>query len=469
MQKKRSRHFKQNQRKKQLQNNSNRSSNRSSLLGYDLLGTYHNANSNIDYWDAAGYPKKLNFSMLWNMQDRFGIAHAGIHKIVNKCWQSSPIITDGENDGERELTKFEQDIKILIDKHDLFSRLKGVDWRQRVGRYAAILPIIKEISPGKSDEEITKVIGIQALVKLVPKFESEVDVTDSGTNTDITSIDYGMPSSYNLREDVTGDRNPITNQQIKLHPSRVFIFAEGADDGSIFGIPANEAGFNALMDLEIICASGQTGIRKNAKQRFISSIKDGQVANALKDTTLKAAYDKNVDEFNRGDSPNLTVYGMDITTLQSSLADPTNAFTNSLNVYAASIETPASELVGVQMNKQASIGNETAFNETAASRRTNYLTPSIIAFLKYFIKIGVVSAPNNEILITWEDLQEDSPSEKLDLSVKMTTINKNAFDSGRSEIFTIEEVRKIAGHEAKPEGDLLEFTEIDDDDKSTDL
>ena len=151
-----------------------------------------------------------------------------------------------------------------------------------------------------------------------------------------------MPAFYNLRENVDGDRNPIDNKQIQLHPSRLYIFAEGADDGSIFGIPANEAGFNALMDLEIICASGQTGLRKNAKQRFITNINDSQVANILNNTENKKKYDTNVDNFNRGDSPNLTVYGMDITTLQSTLADPTAPFTNSLNVYAASINTPAS-------------------------------------------------------------------------------------------------------------------------------
>ncbi len=471
MPKKRSKNFKANQRQKQLKANSNspigRGGNRTSLFGYNLTGGYHNSNTNVDYWDAAGYPKQLNFGDLWNMQARFGIAKSGIHKIVNKCWQSPPIITDGDFDGEREKTKFEKDIEILIEKHHLFSRFKGVDWRQRVGRYGALFPIIKEQSPGKTDEELTRINGIQALVKIVPKFESEIDVTDVGTITDITSVDYGMPKFYNLREDVNGDRNPIDNQQIRLHPSRVFIVAEGADDGSIFGTPANEAGFNALMDLEIICASGQTGLRKNAKQRFIASVKDGQVANALKDPKLKKEYDENIDKFNRQDSPSLTVFGMDITALQSTLADPTNPFTISLNVYAASIETPASEIIGVQMNKQASVGNETAFNETATSRRENFLTPSITGFLNYLIDHGVISEPTNKIKIEWTDLQEDSPTEKLERVVKMATVNKENFNAGgKEQVFTNDEMRIEAGHEAEPEGELLTFGEDDIDDKT---
>jgi hypothetical protein len=435
----------------------------SALLGYNLLGTYHNANTNIDYWDSAGYPKKLGFSDLWNMQARFGIAKAGIMKPVDKSWQTNPTITDGENDGVRSLTDFEKDFEILVDKHHFFSRLKGADWRQRVGRYSAMLTILREQAPGKASDPVTKVNGIEAIIKLVPKIEAEVDVTDVGTITDINSEQHGMPTHYNLRQNVEGDRNPIDNQNIRLHPSRVFIFAEGSDDGSIFGIPTNEAGFNSLMDLEIICASGQTGLRKNAKQRFISSIKDNQVATALKDETLKAAYDKNVDEFNRGDSPNLTVYGMDITAMQSDLADPTSPFANSLNAYAASIGYPASWIIGVQMNKQASVGNENDTNDTIKSRRENYLTPSIVGYLNYLIDIGAMSKPKDKIIVTWDDLEEDTPGEKLDLGDKMSTINEKAFKAGRGEVFTIEEIRKTSGHEAEPEGGLEGLQEGDED------
>ncbi len=457
---------KRQKRAKKIHANSTRGlgTDRGSLFGYNLTGTYHNANTNIDYWSSAGYPKILNFGDHWNMQSRFGIAHAGIHKLPDKCWQSDPVITDGENDGKRPLTAFEQDVKILIDKHFLFSRLKGVDWRQRVGRYAVILPIIKEKQQQSPEDPITKVDSIEALIKLVPKFESQVDVEGVNTNADMTSIDYGMPTHYNLKEDVFGDRNPIDNKEIRIHPTRVFPVAEGADDGSIFGVPANEAGFNALIDLEVICASGQTGLRKNAKQRFISNVNDSKTASSLSDPVLKEVYDKNVDNFNRGDAPNLTVYGMDIHTLQSTLADPTKPFTNSLNIYASSINTPASELIGVQMNKQASEGNETAFNDTATSRRKNFIKPVIIiGFLEYLIDIGIVSRPTNKITVTWPSLQESSPSELLDSGNKMMDINKKSFDSGRGEpIFTDSEIRAASGSEAEKPGDLEEFTDDDD-------
>lgn len=421
-------------------------------------------NTAYDVALQAGHPTHLDFSMLWRMATKSPIGKAGIHRLVNKCWQTHPTITDGDDDGERDKTKFEKDLDVLITKHKLFIRLKGADWRQRVGRYSAILPIIKELgNDNKPDQEITRVNGIEALVKLVPKFESEVDVTDISTVSDINSPEYGNPTHFNLRENVRGDRNPITNQDIQLDPSRVITYAEGADDGSIFGIPALEAGFNDLINLESIGASAAITMKKNAQQRVITSIKDNQVATVISDpnSTQFKAFSKNMDDFDKGVKNSLVLYGMDVHALNTTLADPTNPFTIALTSFAASVETPVSELVGLQMNEQASSSNRASFNETAKSRRENFINPEIImATLDYLIDVGVLSKPTNEIIIKWDDLNEDTPSEKLDTANKMEDINKKRFEAGRKEpLFSDEEVRIAAGHDPEPDSDIDEFEE----------
>lgn len=424
----------------------------------------HSMNTAYDVALQAGHPTHLDFSMLWRMATKSPIGKAGIHRLVNKCWQTHPTITDGDDDGERDKTKFEKDLDVLITKHKLFIRLKGADWRQRVGRYSAILPIIKELgNDNKPDQEITRVNGIEALVKLVPKFESEVDVTDISTVSDINSPEYGNPTHFNLRENVRGDRNPITNQDIQLDPSRVITYAEGADDGSIFGIPALEAGFNDLINLESIGASAAITMKKNAQQRVITSIKDNQVATVISDpnSTQFKAFSKNMDDFDKGVKNSLVLYGMDVHALNTTLADPTNPFTIALTSFAASVETPVSELVGLQMNEQASSSNRASFNETAKSRRENFINPEIImATLDYLIDVGVLSKPTNEIIIKWDDLNEDTPSEKLDTANKMEDINKKRFEAGRKEpLFSDEEVRIAAGHDPEPDSDIDEFEE----------
>ena len=283
---------------KQLAVNSSRSS-VSSERGYSLTGSYHNADEKRDVWSVAGYPQIVNFDMHWHMQARFGIAKAGIHLLPNKCWQTHPKITDGEaGEDNRQQTPFEKDVDILINKFDLFARLKGLDWRGRIGRYSGIIPIVKENTANPSPEApSTQIKGIEALIKLVPVPESQLDITSVNTVGDLMSENFGNPEYYLFRNNVAGDRNPDDNTDIKLDPSRVFVFAEGADDGSIFGIPVNEAGYNSLLDLEKICVSGSEGLFKNAKQRTVINVKDSQVANVLaNDADKKAQWEQSASQ-----------------------------------------------------------------------------------------------------------------------------------------------------------------------------
>ena len=65
---------------------------RASMFGYNLTGTYHNANNNVDYWDSAGYPKLLNFGDHWicslitlgvGVNHRHAILHQEYKHIIN--------------------------------------------------------------------------------------------------------------------------------------------------------------------------------------------------------------------------------------------------------------------------------------------------------------------------------------------------------------------------------------------------
>jgi hypothetical protein len=456
---------------KKLQVNANQGGNsRGQNFGAYLGGGYHGADQKRDVWTVAGYPAIVDFDMLWNMQARFGIAKAGIHRIVDKCWQSNPAITDGEFDGKRSLTPFEQDLEVLIEKHYLFARLKGVDWRNRIGRYAGILPIVTESQKTSPTEPASQSLGIESLLKLVPLPESQLSVENVQSNSDISSADYGMPTHYMLKQDVNGDRNPIENSQIRLDPSRVFIFAEGADDGSIFGIPANEGGYNSLLDLEKICVAGSEGHYKNAKQRLVHNIKDGQVASVMtNDPKAKAEWEKSNEGFASGFDTSLVTYGIETKNLQATLADPTHPFTNSLNVYAASIAIPATILIGQQTGRLASDEDQADWAQTAESRRENTLTPSIIGFLMYLVDRGIMNKPSDEILVEWESLSEPSTGEKLDNSKKMAEVNKMGRESGMQEpSFTEEEIRKGAVSDEKPKEDFEMFEEDDLTDDVTD-
>lgn len=456
---------------KKLQVNANQGGNsRGQNFGAYLGGGYHGADQKRDVWTVAGYPAIVTFDALWNMQARFGIAKAGIHLIVNKCWESNPTITDGEFDGERTLTQFEQDLEVLINKHHLFARLKGVDWRNRIGRYAGILPIVTETEKTSPSDPASKSRGIESLLKLVPLPESQLSVENVQSNSDISSADYGMPTHYMLKQDVSGDRNPIENSEVRLDPSRVFIFAEGADDGSIFGIPANEAGFNDLLDMTKTLVAGSEGNYKNSKQRLVHNITDSNVAGVMAtDKKLKAEWEKSNEEFSSGFDTSLMTYGITTQALQSMISDPTPAFTNSLNSFAASHGLPATEFIGAQMNKQATASNNSALNNAAESRRENTLNPSVTGFLMYLVDRGIMANPTNEILIEWDDLNEPTFGEKVTNMKLLAETAKVLTEAGRDPTFVINAEAHITKtlniEDVATPSDLESFGEGDDLDK----
>ncbi len=436
---------------------------RVSNFGYYLSGQYHNADQKRNVWEVAGYPDIVDFSNHWEMANRFGIANAGINRIVQKCWQSPPIISDGEVKKDRALTPFEQDLKYLVTKKHLWSRMKGLDRRQRVGRYAGLIPIAKEQGANKSDKPMSRLMGVKSIMKLVPVFESQIDVTDVGTNSDLNDPNYGMPEYYNFRQNVEGDRNPITNEEQQLHPSRVFVYAEGADDGSIYGVPANEAGYNDLLDMEKVRASGAEGLFKNAKQRTVVNVNDKNVASAMTtDPKKKATFDESADDFSTGFDSMLMTYGMDVQTLNSTLADPTNPWTIALNSYAASISIPATILVGQQTGRLASDEDQSAWSEVAKSRCENDLSPMIIAFFDYMIEIGAMRPYGDDLSIEWPDFSEPSTSDKLASAKTMEETNKIRYESGRGEpIYSDEKILAAAGFDMDDMDKAEEFEEQD--------
>lgn len=109
--------------------------------------------------------------------------------------------------------------------------------------------VARETNGARPDMPL-KVRSPSAMVKMVPLYESQLEVTNWVT-------DSSRPPTTGCRR-ITSTPARCQGLAIRatwpltLHPSRVFVFAEGADDGGIYGIPALEACFNALMDAEKI-------------------------------------------------------------------------------------------------------------------------------------------------------------------------------------------------------------------------
>ena len=107
------------------------------------------------------------------------------------------------------------------------------------------------------DTEVGQLSGVESLVNLQPMDESQLEVNQ--VDTDQRSENFGEPIYYQFDSTAVGNRNELLGKTFKIHPSRVIIAAEGADDGSIYGVSSLEAVYNDLMDLRKISGAGGEG------------------------------------------------------------------------------------------------------------------------------------------------------------------------------------------------------------------
>lgn len=393
--------------------------------GYDFADTLHNI-----YLDF-GYPATLEFANYWNMYRRFGIAHNVVELIPDTGWSDSPEVTGSD--------QFNKELEALVKKVDLWIRLKGLDTRQRVGRYAGMFMRVKDGK--KPDQPIEgQLSGVGSLVEMMPLYESQLEIIE--TNQETQSEDFGQPTMYQFTGGVAGTRNEEAVSTFKIHPSRIVIAAEGADNGFIYGISSLEPVYNSLMDLRKIAGAGGEGFYKNAAQSIVFDLKDG--ASAKNNADLLEKFSDNMDDFMQNRSRrSIWTPGMEANTLESNLTNPKEFFMNSLNDVAAGSKIPATILIGQQTGRLASNEDSRHFLSNVQSRRLNFMTTMTRDNIDWCIKFGIL--PASEYEVEWDDLLARSDEEKLKNANAMADTNQKQFLSGQGTVFSVEAIQEAAG------------------------
>ena len=390
----------------------------------------------IDY----GYPEGLEFEHFWNMYRRFGIAKNVCCLPVDTAWITPPIINGSP--------KFNAELERLDKRINLYVRMKGLDTRQRVGRYAGMFMRVRD---GKlTSEPIDGVLpGETAIMEMMPLYESQLEVIDS--DNDPTSENYGQPIMLQYSQSITGSRNEEAVGTINIHASRIVFAAEGSDNNWIYGIPALEPVYNSLMDLVKIIGGGAEGFYKNAAQSIVFDLKDGASAITYKEKLDQ--FNEQYDEFSKNRSRRaLWTPGMDANTLESSLISPKEFFQVAINNVAAGAQIPAAVLVGQQTGRLASDQDGKAFLAQIQSRRVNFVTEMVSNITDWMIKFGIL--PASEYEIEWDDLLARSEQEKLQNAQQMSEINQKQFQSGGDSVFSAEEIRESAGFDPEEIEDI---------------
>lgn len=434
------------------------------ISSFTSLDTKHPAS-----WRTYGYKETLTFQDFFNMYRRFGMAKSGIELTVDKCWQTFPVIS--EDIDEHTKTLWEKRIQIELERLNFWSRCKGVDTRQRVGRYGGLLIIVRD---GKELEEpLTKEnLSPDSLVKLIPLYEAQMEI--STYVSDSKDVDYGNPIMYQYTETLQGTNNRTQERSVMLHASRVIPWAEGSDTDNITtGVPALEACFNDLFTMEKIIGAGGEGFWKNARASLnMNYDKDTDIKKLQQmlgvDTPadIKNAMGDVVKKYVTGFDDSLLTQGADVKNLSVSLPGPKEYFEVALWSAASSIPVPATIWIGQQTGRLASDEDQYAWAQTNEGRRETFLKPIIRHTIDYLMSFNLLTKPPSGMYwIDWDSLLEPTQKQKLENSKIMSEINKSSVGTGQPTPFTSEQIALQAGKEYIDDvDDFSDEDELDEDD-----
>lgn len=407
-------------------------------------------------WCEYGFPEQVTYENLYALYRRGGIAHGAVEKLVGKCWQTNPEIIEGEQaDKKRKETAWEKKAKQVFTNR-FWRSFSEADRRRLVGRYAGILLHVRDEKDWNLP--VTKGRGLQ---KVTVAWAGSLTVGE--WDTGLNSKTYGQPKMWQYAERLPNG----SNRRVNIHPDRVFILGDYSDDAIGF----LEPGYNAAVSLEKVeGGSGESFLKNAARQLNVNFEKEIDFNNlaslyGVSIDELQEKFNEVAGEINRGNDVLMTTQGATVTPLVTAVADPTATYNVNLQTFAASVDEPVKILVGMQTGERASTEDQKYMNARCQSRRVD-LAFEIEDFCDKLIDLQIVDSVSQKAVI-WDDLNEQTGTEKLTNSKTMGEINQTMQGSGYEPAFSREEIRTAAGYDNDDEEPLGE-EDGNEEDEATD-
>lgn len=396
-------------------------------------------------WCEYGFKEELTFDDLYKLYRRGGIAHGAVEKIAGKCWQTNPEIIEGDASNEtRQETAWEKKTKQVFTNR-LWRSFFDADRRRLVGRYAGILLHIRDNKAWNL--EATKGRGLE---KVTVAWAGSLTVSE--WDTGLNSKTYGQPKMWQYTERLPNG----STRRVDIHPDRVFILGDYTDDAIGFLEPA----YNAFVSLEKVeGGSGESFLKNAARQLNVNFDKEIDFNNlaslyGVTVTELQDKFNEVAGEINRGNDVLMTTQGASVTPLVTSVADPSGTYDVNLQTAAAGVDIPTRILVGNQQAERSSTEDQKYMNSRCQTRRGD-LSFEIEDFCDKLIELQIVDSVSQKTVI-WDDLNEQTGTERLTNAKTMGEINQTMQGSGENLAFSREEIRTAAGYDNDEEEPLGE-------------
>lgn len=450
-----------------------------------LRSMYAGVNGNTKrtkLWDEFGYPDQVGFEQYYRAYERNAVAHAAVHKLLDSCWVDNPTIIDGPEEKEAlKTTEWEAKATKLLKKH--WPKIKDADRRNLVGRYSGLLIQFKDGRDWHQpvDRSIVRVLKEASIVRLIPAWESQIK--PGNFDTDTMSETYGQPVNYNFNEQPVGDDGtygPV--RSITVHPDRVIILSEGAEDENMLsGVPLLRAGYNKLLDLEKVSGGSAEGFLKNASRQLGIAFDKDTDMQTLQTQAEKAGF-KDVGEalndklarMNRGTDAAMVMQAGVPSVLSVAAADPAPTWTVTANEFAASIQCPFTIQFGQQTGRLASDEDKTDWAKRCNGRRWGFQSAVVTLVLERFWTMGAIEPPDSgEVTLAWSDLLAPSEKEKIANMQAMADVAQKTQQAYGTPAVDANEVRAVGELEPikepatpDPEGKVTTDDPLTDDTRS---
>lgn len=345
-------------------------------------------------WAMYGYPNEPVFDHYYALYERDGAARAVIQMPVKECWSGYPkICIDPANKNDA----FEAEVLKLDKRISLFRSMRGVDEIQRIGQYAALMIVIKDGRP------LNMPIGRGEVVQLKPLNEAQIKPTS--WDSDNTSINYGQPTMYQVDENAIGDRDPHAGRSTEVHPSRLIFWAEGSNDGTIWGESALKPVLNSILCLDKIEGAGGTGFFRNSRGAQTVNFEGAdlgklqQLLGADKPSDIMPKLNDMVDGLNKYGDAVVALMNAKMQTISITLPNPEQFAKLCWDKIAAGIGYPETIIRGSQTGERASNNDQSQAQKETNSRRMWFLDSAISRTIDRLIELGALS--KSDYTIYW--------------------------------------------------------------------
>lgn len=371
----------------------------------------------------CGYPNKVTLAQMDRWYRRGDIAKRVVSVWSDESWLIPPEIYEDE---QPEMTKFEEEWKLLDQQLAVLSKLQRADELSGIGWFGVVLlgfddgeKLDQPVSGITDTSDLDGVSDTASSHKLLyMRTYSQRNVKIKAYETDETSPRYGLPTEYSINQFVDstdgGENEAVPPATwVTIHWHRIIHLADNRKESEIFGEPRLKTVFDRVYDTRKIYGAAGEGYWKAGVPAYAFSMNPDVKDAKIDVPSVKAQ----MDMFSNGLQKYLALENMSVNPLESRIQDPNLWSSCEIEAICIAMNIPVPVFKGA-VSKDTDVS---AWNLRVRSRQLLYNTPFIIRpFFNRCFAAGALTRPENGVTVRWADLNGPSEDQKATIAQKLT-------------------------------------------------